>query len=151
MSIDWQHFTPWTSLAGGALIGLAVALFHVLTRQVAGISGIFHALLRPGTTDFARNAFWRLAFIAGLLLAPWIFHPPQFAGPMERPGDDLLLTLVAGAFTGYGTWTARGCTSGHGICGLSRLSPRSLVAVLCFMFMGMMTVTAVRYLHGATP
>ena len=73
------------------------------------------------------------------------------AAPTDEPRGKLLLLLAAGALTGYGTWTARGCTSGHGICGLSRLSLRSLVAVLCFMLMGMVTVTAVRQLHGAAP
>jgi uncharacterized protein len=151
MNIDWQHFTPWTSLAGGALIGLAAALLYVMTRQVAGISGIFHALLRPGAADFARNVSWRLAFIAGLLLAPWILRQAPLAASADWPRGKLVLMLVAGVLTGYGTWTARGCTSGHGICGLSRLSLRSLLAVLCFMLMGMVTVTVIRHVPGAMP
>lgn len=151
MTIDWEHFTPWASLAGGALIGLSAALLYLLTRQVAGISGIFHALLRSGRPGLARLADWRLAFLAGLLAAPWLLRVPALASATSWPPGGLAGLLVAGLLTGYGTWTARGCTSGHGICGLSRLSLRSLVAVLCFMLTGMLTVTLVRHLPGLAP
>lgn len=145
MSIDWQHFTPWTALAGGMLIGLSAGLLYGLTRQVAGISGIFHSLVRSATTGFAPDSAWRLAFLAGLLLAPWL--QLSIAGTATDTQQSALAPLlIAGVLTGYGTWTAHGCTSGHGICGLSRLSLRSLVAVMCFMFTGMLTVTLVRHL-----
>ncbi len=150
MNIDWQHFTPWTALGGGMLIGLSAALLYGLTRHVAGISGIFHALLRWPSRGLAADSAWRLAFLAGLLLAPWL--PLPIAGAAANAQGALAPLLIAGVLTGYGTWKARGCTSGHGICGLSRLSLRSLVAVLCFMFTGMLTVTLVRHvLHGMLP
>lgn len=150
MNIDWQHFTPWTALGGGMLIGLSAALLYGLTRQVAGISGIFHALLAIPSRRLTADSAWRLAFLAGLLLAPWL--PLPIAAAAANPQGALAPLLVAGLLTGYGTWMAHGCTSGHGICGLSRLSLRSLVAVLCFMFTGMLTVTLVRHvLPGMLP
>ena len=144
MTIDWAQFTPVASLGGGALIGLAAAILFIGSRRIAGISGIFGEVLN-GARD---GLGWRLAFLAGLLAAPWVV--PGLAGatgearfPVSWP-----LLLVAGLLTGYGTRIARGCTSGHGVCGLSRLSPRSLVAVLCFMASGMVTVTVLRVLSG---
>jgi uncharacterized membrane protein YedE/YeeE len=139
MGIDWAHFTPWASLAGGMLIGLAAAMLLLLSGRVAGISGIVGGLLAPRRDDLA----WRIAFIAGLLLAPpamamlgWKVLPRIDAGF----GTLIVAGLLVGAGTSYGS----GCTSGHGVCGLSRLSPRSLVATLAFMAAGMATVFVAR-------
>jgi len=140
MTIDWMHFTPWTSLAGGLLIGLAVALFLLLNGRVLGISGIAGGLLRARKGD----AGWRLAFLAGLLVAPavWaLFRAPVV--PRFDAGWPLL--VVAGLLVGWGTRHGSGCTSGHGVCGLSRLSPRSLVATLAFMGAGFATVFVLRH------
>lgn len=141
MTIDWNHFTPWASLAGGILLGLASALFILLNGRVLGISGIVGGLLRPRTGD----AGWRVAFTAGLLVAPlvWgLFTAPAAARIEAGPA----LIVVAGLLVGWGTRYGSGCTSGHGVCGLSRLSPRSLVATLAFMGTGFATVFVVRHL-----
>lgn len=143
MSIDWSSFTPISALIGGALIGMAAAWLILLNGRVAGISGIVGGLLRsrPGDTR------WRMAFIIGLLLAPWVYM-----AVLERPeiridaGWGML--LLAGLLVGIGTRVGSGCTSGHGVCGLARLSPRSLVATLCFMGTGFLTVYLVRHLLG---
>lgn len=141
MTIDWNHFTPWASLAGGVLLGLASALFILLSGRVLGISGILGGLIRPRRGDTG----WRIAFIAGLLVAPavWaLFAQP--AVPRIEAGPALL--VVAGLLVGWGTRYGSGCTSGHGVCGLSRLSPRSLVATLAFMGAGFATVFIARHL-----
>jgi len=140
MTIDWIHFTPWTSLAGGLLIGLAAALFILLNGRVLGVSGIAGGLLRPGKGD----AGWRLAFLAGLLAAPtlWVLFRPAV---MPRFDAGWPLLVVAGLLVGWGTRHGSGCTSGHGVCGLSRLSPRSLVATLAFMGAGFATVFVLRH------
>lgn len=149
MMIDWANFTPWSALAGGVLIGLAAALLLTGLGRIAGISGIFAGLLQP----FAAENGWRWAFFLGLLLSPWLLrtlHPGQPVFPdadIAAPGQWLLL-LVAGVLVGYGTRMANGCTSGHGVCGLARLSPRSLVAVLVFMGSAMLTVALLRHLPG---
>ena len=133
MSIDWSHFTPWSSLAGGVLIGVAAAMLLLLSGRIAGISGIVGGLFAPKRSDFA----WRVAFVLGLLIAP----VAMTAYPVERRIDAGFAVLaLAGLLVGLGTSYASGCTSGHGVCGLSRLSPRSLVATLAFMAAGMATV-----------
>lgn len=140
MMIDWNHFTPWSSLAGGILLGLASALYILLNGRVLGISGILGGLLRPQKGD----AGWRLAFIAGLLVAPtlWgLFWPAVI--PRIEAGWPVL--VIAGLLVGWGTRYGSGCTSGHGVCGLSRLSPRSLVATLAFMGAGFATVFLIRH------
>ena len=143
MAIDWNHFTPLASLAGGALIGLAAALFVLLNGRIAGISGVLGGLLVPTRGDIA----WRLAFVLGLVGAPWVYL--QFA-PLPVPQIDAGTgTLVlAGLLVGVGTRYGAGCTSGHGVCGLSRLSPRSLVATAAFMAAGFATVFVVRHILG---
>jgi uncharacterized membrane protein YedE/YeeE len=141
MAIDWIHFTPWTSLAGGLLIGLAASAFVLLNGRIAGISGILGGLLRPARGDIA----WRVAFLAGLVGAPLAYG--LFAALPEariEAGDTAL--VAAGLLVGLGTRYGSGCTSGHGVCGLSRLSPRSLVATLSFMLAGFVTVYVVRHL-----
>lgn len=145
MTIDWNHFTPWASLAGGILLGLATALFVVLRGRVLGISGILAGLWRPMAGDRA----WRLAFLAGLLAAPaaWSLFAPPVAPRFDVSAPVLVL---AGLMVGWGTRRAGGCTSGHGVCGLSRLSLRSLVATLCFMASGFAIVFVVRHLVART-
>lgn len=138
--IDWTHFTPWTSLAGGILLGLASAMFVLLNGRILGISGILGGLLRPRAGDVG----WRLAFLAGLLAAPMLYV--AVAGPSEARIDaGWGMVVLAGLLVGVGTRLGSGCTSGHGVCGLSRLSPRSLVATLAFMGAGFLTVFLLRH------
>ena len=139
--IDWAHFTPWTSLAGGLLIGAAAAMFLLLNGRIAGISGILGGLLRPKDGDTG----WRVAFIAGLIAAPLLY---QLATPLPAVNIDASTAelVVAGLLVGVGTRYGSGCTSGHGVCGLSRLSPRSIVATAAFMAAGFATVFIVRHL-----
>ena len=140
MQIDWTHFTPWASLAGGVLIGVAAAAFLLLNGRIAGISGIVGGLLRPARRDVG----WRVAFLAGLLFAPALYSlASRLPTPTIEAGFPLL--LVAGALVGIGTRYGSGCTSGHGVCGLSRLSSRSAAATLAFMAAGFATVFAVRH------
>lgn len=141
MKIDWLHFTPWTSLAGGLLIGLAAALLFLLNGRIAGISGILGGLFRPAGGDVA----WRISFLLGLVLAPAIYRmlSPLPAVQVEA---DIPLLISAGLLVGIGTRYGSGCTSGHGVCGLSRLSPRSLAATIAFMLAGFATVLVVRHL-----
>ncbi|MGE3772979.1 MAG: YeeE/YedE family protein [Gammaproteobacteria bacterium] len=144
MSIDWQHFTPWTALGGGALIGLAAALFVLLNGRIAGISGVLGGLLVPRAGDIA----WRVLFVAGLLLAPIVYGLVATLPAMTIAASYPTL-VVAGLLVGIGTRYGAGCTSGHGVCGLSRLSPRSLIATLAFMAAGFATVFVTRHLLGA--
>ncbi|MCC5857901.1 MAG: YeeE/YedE family protein [Ectothiorhodospiraceae bacterium] len=144
MTIDWAAFTPWSALAGGVLIGLAATLFILLNGRIAGISGIVGGLLNPTKGDIA----WRLAFVLGMLLAPaaWVLFTQL---PEIRIEAGYPLIVVAGLIVGISTRYGAGCTSGHGVCGISRLSPRSLVATLAFMATGFMTVFVARHLIGA--
>jgi uncharacterized membrane protein YedE/YeeE len=138
MTIDWNSFTPWSALGGGLLIGLAVALLWLLGGRIAGISGILGGLLRAGDRG------WRWAFIAGLLASPWVaalFAP----WPSSSIDADWATLIAAGLLVGIGTRMGSGCTSGHGVCGLSRLSPRSAVATVAFMVAGFATVYVVRH------
>ena len=143
MAIDWSHFTPWTSMAGGVLIGLAASLFVLLNGRIAGISGILGGLLLPRQGDLG----WRVAFVAGLLLAPWAYLLAGALPPVEVAAGQGTLVL-AGLLVGIGTRLGAGCTSGHGVCGISRLSPRSIVATLTFMAAGFITVYATRHLFA---
>lgn len=143
MTIDWTNFTPWTSFAGGALIGLAAALFALFNGRIAGISGILGGLLRWPKADIA----WRIAFLFGLIAAPLVYG--MFAPLPAVQVDAANSTLIgAGLLVGIGTRYGSGCTSGHGVCGLSRLSLRSLVATGAFMAAGFATVFTVRHLLG---
>lgn len=141
--IDWPNFTPWTSLAGGLLIGVAAAFFLLLNGRIAGISGIVGGLLRPAAGEVA----WRLAFILGLISAPLLFQAFSPLPAVQVDADTTTL-IVAGLLVGVGTRYGSGCTSGHGVCGLSRLSPRSLVATAAFMAAGFVTVFVVRHSIG---
>lgn len=141
MAIDWIHFTPWTALAGGLLIGLAASAFVLLNGRIAGISGILGGLLRPARGDIS----WRVAFLAGLVGAP-LFYGMFRSLPAARIDAGAGTLIAAGLLVGLGTRYGSGCTSGHGVCGLSRLSPRSLVATAAFMLAGFVTVFVVRHL-----
>lgn len=143
MTIDWIHFTPWQSLFGGALIGLAAALLVLGSGRIAGISGIVGGLLRPRGGDVT----WRVLFVAGLVLAPALWGVFTALPPATIDAGWGTL-IVAGLLVGLGTRYGSGCTSGHGVCGLSRLSPRSLVATLSFMGAGFLTVYLVRHLFA---
>ena len=143
MTIDWNAFTPWPSLAGGAVIGIAAAMFALLNGRIAGISGVLGGLLAPVRGDIA----WRVAFVAGIVGAPLAWG--LFAGlPAIRIEAGTVALVAAGLLVGVGTRYGSGCTSGHGVCGLSRLSPRSLAATLAFMGAGFATVYVVRHLLG---
>lgn len=141
MTLDWNAFTPVPALAGGLLIGLAAALFVLLAGRIAGVSGVLGGLLVPRRGDID----WRLAFVAGLVGAPLLY---ALVAPLPVPrieaSDSMLAT--AGLLVGIGTRYASGCTSGHGVCGLSRFSLRSLVATLAFMGAGFVTVFVLRHL-----
>ena len=143
MQIDWTHFTPWTSLAGGVTLGFAAALLLLLVGRTLGIGGIVDGALTARDREFG----WRATFLLGLLAAPTALRLIAAPTPptIETPWAQL---TIAGVLVGFGTRLGSGCTSGHGICGLSRLSPRSLVATLTFMFAGFVTVYVVRHLAG---
>lgn len=139
-SIDWIHFTPWSSLAGGILIGLSAAVFILVNGRILGVSGIVGGLLHPQSGDVG----WRLWFILGVLAAPILWT--VLMGPPASNIDSGWATLIiAGLLVGLGTRFGSGCTSGHGVCGISRLSPRSFVATLIFMAMGFITVYLIRH------
>ena len=145
MSIAWSNFTPWASLAGGAVIGLATALYLLANGRIAGIAGIVASPLRAlmaGTT--LRPDMNRLLFVLGLLLAPWAW---RLVAPMPAAVVDVGAAglVVAGLLVGVGVRMGNGCTSGHGVCGLSRFSGRSLVNVLAFMGAGFVTVFVLRH------
>ena len=144
MTIDWNAFTPWHALAGGAVIGIAAAMFLLLNGRIAGISGVLGGLLKPVRGDIA----WRAAFIAGLVGAPLLY---ALVTELARPQIDAGYAALVGAglLVGIGTRYGSGCTSGHGVCGISRLSPRSLVATAAFMAAGFVTVYIARHLIGA--
>ena len=143
MMIDWNNFTPWMALAGGLMIGTATALLLVFNGRIAGISGIVGGLLKPVRGDVA----WRIAVVAGLVMSPVVFSAlaplPQVRVEASHP-----MLIVAGLLVGIGTRYAAGCTSGHGVCGLSRRSVRSMVATGAFMVAGFVTVYVVRHLVG---
>ena len=142
MTLDWTHFTPWLSLAGGIVLGLASALFILFNGRILGISGILGGLLVPQRGD----AGWRIAFLLGMALAPVtlaLIAPGLISAPRIDAGFATL--VAAGLLVGYGTRLGSGCTSGHGVCGLSRLSPRSLVATASFMAAGFATVYLLRH------
>ena len=143
MNIDWIQFTPWASIAGGILLGIASAMFLLLNGRILGISGIVGGLLAPRMGDIG----WRLAFLLGMGAAPLVFAalmPPEFM-PVVRIDASETVIALAGALVGVGTRYGSGCTSGHGVCGLSRLSPRSLVATLSFMAAGFAIVYLLRH------
>jgi uncharacterized membrane protein YedE/YeeE len=144
MSIDWLNFTPWSSLAGGALIGLAASLFVVANGRVAGVSGLIGSLLQRSR----EGASEKVLFLLGLFVAPRVWGLFAFVPGIEFQTGWVGL-VVAGLLVGIGTRYGSGCTSGHGVCGISRLSPRSMVATACFMLCGFVTVFVLRHGLGA--
>ena len=143
MNIDWTHFTPFASLTGGIILGIASAIFILVNGRILGISGIVGGLFPPKLGD----TFWRIAFLLGFAAAPMVFHavvPAQYITPTRIDATDWMV-VIAGLLVGIGTRYASGCTSGHGVCGLSRLSPRSLVATASFMSAGFITVYVMRH------
>lgn len=143
MTVDWNAFTPWSSLAGGVLIGIAAAMFVLLNGRIAGVSGVLGGLLKPARGDVA----WRAAFVLGLVGAP-LLYLLFTALPDPRIDAGNVGLVVAGLLVGIGTRYGSGCTSGHGVCGVSRLSPRSLAATATFMGAGFATVYVTRHLFG---
>jgi len=138
-----ENFTQLSALAGGALIGASATLLLWLNGRIAGVSGIMHGALRSRAGDI-----WRWLFLLGLVFGAgvWLWlAPPAFA---PRAGYPLPLVLLAGALVGFGTAQGGGCTSGHGVCGISRLSVRSIVATLAFLVTGMASVFVVRHVFG---
>lgn len=146
MSIDLLHFSPWSALAGGVLIGLSAGWLIAANGRIAGISGLLASVLQPAGEGWAENAL----FILGLLLAPLLWGLFAALPPVEFHSDTLGL-IGAGLLVGLGTRYGSGCTSGHGVCGISRLAPRSIIATLCFMATGFATVWVTRHLLGLLP
>ena len=143
MQIDWLHFTPLTSLLGGVLLGIAAGSLFLNSGRILGITGILEGLLTPKAQDTS----WRVAFLLGLLTAPLAAKLMLPADLLHTPQVDAswLMVVVAGVLVGFGTRWGAGCTSGHGICGLSRLSMRSGVATVSFMGTGFVTVFVIRH------
>jgi uncharacterized protein len=144
MQIDWLSFTPIPSLLGGIILGVAAALYVLFHGRILGISGIISGLLHPKSGDRA----WRMALILGLLTAPLLAALFFEIRPIVEVEADWLAVVIAGLLVGFGTQYGSGCTSGHGICGLSRLSPRSLVATVSFMTAGFLIVFVLRHVIG---
>ncbi len=143
MTIDWIHFTPWLSLGGGILLGLASAAFILVNGRILGISGILGGLLVPRLGDIG----WRIAFLLGVVASPFVARLLLPVDYLEAPRIEagFIAIAVAGLLVGFGTRYGSGCTSGHGVCGLSRLSPRSLVSTLTFMGVGFLVVYVIRH------
>jgi uncharacterized membrane protein YedE/YeeE len=139
------EFTPLSAIAGGLLIGLAAALLMVTTGRIAGVSAFLSRLMPPYTDD---QAFVRLAFIAGLICAPWLYAAYTGEVAAITVTSNASLLVAAGLLVGFGAVWGSGCTSGHGVCGIARLSPRSLSATAVFMAAAFATVFASRHLMG---
>ena len=137
-------FTPLSALFGGALIGASSALLLVLNGRIAGISGILGGVLRPQGGELG----WRVAFLLGLVAAPMIYLVVVGTGPEVSISSDWMLLSVAGLLVGFGTRLGAGCTSGHGVCGIGRGSPRSVAATVVFMTMAILTVLVTRHVIG---
>ena len=143
MSIDWVHFTPWSALFGGLLIGAAAAALILCAGRIMGAAGILGGALALQSGDIG----WRLSLIAGLLLSPSLL---ALFGAADLPRFDASwpLLIVAGLMVGFGARLGSGCTSGHGVCGVSRLSPRSFVATALFVLVAFATVGVARHVVG---
>ncbi len=137
-------FAPLPALAGGILIGLSAVLLLFATGRIAGISGIVGGLMKPATNDIG----WRVAFVVGLIAGPWIVSALTGHAPTITMTSSTGVLVAAGVLVGYGTRLGGGCTSGHGVCGLARLSPRSLAATGVFLAAAMATVFVSRHLIG---
>jgi len=143
MTIDFNHFTPWLSTAGGLLLGLASAAFILINGRILGISGIVGGLLVPRMGDIG----WRVTFLCGMVASPLVMSFLVPSGLIDAPRIEASYgaLAVAGVLVGFGTRYGSGCTSGHGVCGLSRLSPRSLISTVTFMALGFLMVYVVRH------
>ncbi len=141
IAVDWNSFTPWSALLGGALIGLAASILVLFNGRVFGISGLLSGTWSGAAGDKA----WRWMALLGLAAAPWVYRLVGETVPVLQ-SQPWIWVVVAGLLVGFGTRLGSGCTSGHGVCGLSRLSPRSLVATLMFMASGFLTVFVLRHL-----
>ncbi|MDO8534885.1 MAG: YeeE/YedE family protein [Xanthobacteraceae bacterium] len=139
------NFTPLSGAIGGALIGLASALLMLLTGRIAGVSGIFGESLAIGGGDKS----WRFSFILGLVIAPLLSGIAGYPLPVPRMPDSWIVIVAAGLLVGFGSRLGGGCTSGHGVCGIARLSPRSLMATVLFMATAMTVVAVMRHVIGA--
>lgn len=135
-------FDPLSAAIGGALIGLAVTLLMLLNGRLAGISGVMGDVLEPGTT----HKGWRVAFLVGLIAAPFLAKAVGYAYSAPQMPDSWVVVIAAGLLVGVGTRLSNGCTSGHGICGIARISTRSIVATLVFMVVAIAVVAITR--HG---
>lgn len=137
-------FTPWASFGGGVLIGSAAVMLMALNGRIAGMTGILAGIIPPMSTDWA----WRLAFLAGTIIAPVLYI--AVGGPISYAAETPLQWLAAGGLiVGIGVYYGAGCTSGHGVCGIARLSPRSIVATLIFMASTAATVYLIRHVAGS--
>jgi uncharacterized protein len=139
-----ENFSPVSALIGGALIGSSAAVLWVMDGRIAGVSGIVGGLLNPASDDTG----WRAAFLLGLIAAPLVYRAASGGLPTVTIGSSFALLAAGGLLVGFGTRLGGGCTSGHGICGVARLSPRSLVATLVFMAGGFATTFFARHLLG---
>lgn len=144
MQIDWLTFSPGPAFLGGILLGIAAALYVILHGRILGISGIVSGLLSPKDGD----VHWRISLLLGLLSAPFWGSLIFGIHTISVIDADWIAIIIAGALVGFGANYGSGCTSGHGVCGLSRLSPRSLVATLSFMSTGFLTVFIIRHVFG---
>lgn len=142
MMVNWAAFTPYSAATGGLMIGIAVGLLRLGIGRVAGISGIAGGLLER---DPSGGRIWRLAFLLGMVMAPVMFAFLGQGSDAISGGTSFLALIGAGILVGFGTRLASGCTSGHGICGVSRLAPRSIAATGVFMLVGMATVYVARH------
>jgi len=138
------EFTPYLSLGGGALIGISAILLMAFHGRIAGMTGILAGILPPFSSDWA----WRAAFIAGAIFAPTIFVMAGGTIPFAVPPSTTLL-VIGGLIVGVGVYFGSGCTSGHGVCGMARLSPRSITATIVFMIATFITVYVIRHVIGA--
>ena len=138
------NFTPISAAIGGALIGLAAVLLMRLNGRIAGVTGIFAGLIEPQSSDRA----WRATFIVGLIAAPLCAALLGYTVPIPQMRPSLAVIAVAGLLVGFGTRLSNGCTSGHGVCGISRLSPRSIIATGIFMVAAMIVVALTRHVVG---
>lgn len=142
MNIDWYMFTPWKALIGGSLIGLSACLLILLNGRILGISGILANLLKIKSPDQK----WRISFIIGVLITPWLYAFWIGKLPTVVINSSLIHLSLAGILVGIGSQLGSGCTSGHGICGLARLSYRSLIATVCFITTAIFTVLILNYI-----
>ena len=143
MTIDWAHFTPVSAFAGGLVIGLAAAWLILLDGRALGASSVLSGLVPPRERDWG----WRVALLAGLVAAPLIAGR-LLGAPVPAIEANAAVLVAGGLLVGFGTRLGAGCTSGHGVCGLARFSPRSLAATLAFMASGFLTVFVVRHVFG---